>query len=142
MIATSEKSVAFLKERLSSAVSRTIHQLIADLDDNDFLVRENASRELSYQREAIEPALRKALQNTSSAEVRKRLRRILDGSEPQICSPKLLQQLRALRILEETTVPEAKQLLESLANGATEARLTQEAKASLERLAKRQAAGP
>jgi hypothetical protein len=39
--------------------------------------------------------------------------------------------------LEQCNLPEAKQVLEALASGAPEARLTQEATTSLERLAKR-----
>ena len=44
--------------------------------------------------------------------------------------------LRALEVLERIGTPEARQILLSLAKGAPEAALTQEAKASLERLGK------
>jgi hypothetical protein len=53
-----------------------------------------------------------------------------------------LRPFRALEVLEHLGTPEAQQVLESLAQGAPEARLTQEAKASLERLAKRSVAKP
>ncbi len=46
--------------------------------------------------------------------------------------------LRTVEVLEIAGTPEARQVLEQLAKGAPEARLTQEAKASLERLAKQQ----
>jgi hypothetical protein len=48
-----------------------------------------------------------------------------------------LQKLRAVEVLEYIGIPEACQLLEELAKGAPTARITQEAKASMERLAKR-----
>ena len=43
--------------------------------------------------------------------------------------------LRAVEVLERSRTPEAKALLERLSAGAPEARLTQDAKAALERLA-------
>ncbi len=53
-----------------------------------------------------------------------------------------MQALRAVEVLERVGTPEARQILEDLARGAPEARLTREAKAALEGLAKRQAAAP
>jgi hypothetical protein len=50
--------------------------------------------------------------------------------------------LRALEVLEHIATPEAQQVLKTLATGAPEARLTQEAKASLARLARRTASRP
>ncbi len=52
-------------------------------------------------------------------------------------SPEQLQMLRVMEVLEHIGTAEARQVLAGLAKGAPEARLTQEAKASLERLAKR-----
>jgi hypothetical protein len=46
-----------------------------------------------------------------------------------------LRQTRALEALEQIRSPEARKLLERLAAGAPEARLTREAQAALERLA-------
>ena len=54
-------------------------------------------------------------------------------------SPDELRALRAVEVLEHVGTPEARQVLEGLTQGAPEARLTQEAKASLERLARRPA---
>jgi hypothetical protein len=48
--------------------------------------------------------------------------------------PELLQSLRAVAVLEDIGTPQARRLLEELANGAPEARLTREAKSSLRRL--------
>src|SRR5262249_37301580 len=58
----------------------------------------------------------------------------LDGPVPSAAN---LRIIRAVQVLEYTDDPEARKLLEKLAQGAPTARLTQEAKAALERLAKR-----
>jgi hypothetical protein len=48
-----------------------------------------------------------------------------------------LRAIRAVAVLEHIGTPEAHELLQSLAGGTPESRLTREAKASLQRLAKR-----
>ena len=79
--------------------------------------------------------MRETLQSKPSLEVRQRLESILATPFDAPCEA--LVQLRALEALEHIGNPEAKQLIEKLATGASRARLTQEAKASLERLANR-----
>jgi hypothetical protein len=53
-----------------------------------------------------------------------------------------LRTIRALAVLEWTATPAAQRLLEALAQGVPEARLTQEARATLERRVRRTAAAP
>jgi len=53
-----------------------------------------------------------------------------------------LRQLREIQVLEHIGTPEAQEVLKKLAQGAPEARLTQEAKAALDRLSKRSAVSP
>jgi hypothetical protein len=50
--------------------------------------------------------------------------------------------LRAVEVLEHIGTPEARRVLATPAEGAVEARLTKDAKAALERLAKRNVARP
>ena len=52
-------------------------------------------------------------------------------------APTTLRNIRVAAVLEYIDTPEARQLLETLARGAPEARLTLETKASLERLSRR-----
>lgn len=51
-------------------------------------------------------------------------------------SPDLLRSLRTIEVLEHIGTPDAQQVLKIAASGAPQARLTREAKATLEHLAK------
>jgi WD40 repeat protein len=57
-------------------------------------------------------------------------------------SPEHLRELRAVEVLEHVGTADARAVLETLAGGAPAARLTREAKASLERMRNKQATGP
>jgi hypothetical protein len=61
-------------------------------------------------------------------------RRLLENLQPK--SPERLREYRALELLEHWHTPEARQLLTELAQGVPEAHFTQEAEASLKRLAR------
>ena len=82
-----------------------------------------------------EPAMREALKEDISAEKRKRLEKLLDITLI-VRTPEKLQQLRALEVLEHIGTPEARRVLQTLAAGVADTRLTREAKASLQRLPK------
>jgi RNA polymerase sigma factor (sigma-70 family) len=112
-----------------------ITRLIAQLDDDAFAVRERASAELEKLGGLAKTALREALKARPSAEVRQRVRRLLDRPSTAT-SPEQLRSLRAVEVLERIGTREALGVLETLAKGAAEDLLTREAKASLKRLAK------
>jgi WD40 repeat protein len=112
---------------------------IADLDHEQFARRERASRELEKIGEYAAPALRKVLNDKPSLEVRKRIDALLEAIDGRPISPDRLRTLRALQVLETIGTPKAKQILQGLASGAAEAALTQEAKAALQRLSRRNA---
>ena len=57
------------------------------------------------------------------------------GATP-VADPETLRALRAVAVLEDVGTPPARKVLETLAKGSVEARLTQEAKAALARLAR------
>jgi hypothetical protein len=111
-----------------------IAKLIAELDSDEFKVREKANEELDKISDAAAPLLRKALEADPSPEARKRLAKLLASAAGKAPSGELLRSLRAVEVLEMMATPEARQLLQKLAGGAPEARLTCEAKAALERL--------
>ena len=114
---------------------KRLGQLIADLDNDEFAVRDRAQRELERMGEDAAPALRKALAGKPALEARRRIEAIL--KKPRALSPETLQVVRAVEVLENIGTAEARELLKSLAKGVPEAVLTQEAKASLERLAEK-----
>jgi hypothetical protein len=115
-------------------------RLLADLGDEDFTIREKASLELDACIEAVVPALRKALEGKPSNEARRRIEGLLDNLNGW--SPERLRVLRSQEVLEHLGTPQAKELLEKLAKGAPEAKLTREAKAALERLSRRGGTSP
>ena len=140
MVAASRQSVPFLAERLrpeQPIPNDRLQKLIADLDSGQLNVRNRAAAELEKLGELAESALRRALEDKPALEVRQRLEALLDRIEHRTLSSNQLAFLRALEVLEQIGTPEALRSVERLATGAPEARLTQEARASLERLAKR-----
>jgi WD40 repeat protein len=68
--------------------------------------------------------------------------RLLDLPDQKVWSAEELRTLRAIEVLERLGTAEARGLLEELARGAAEARLTGEARSSLERLTRRAAVLP
>ena len=74
---------------------------------------------------------------STSLEVRRRADTLLTKLDTSPPSSKTIQALRAVEVLERIATPEALDVLKTLAGGAPEARLTQEALASLQRLSRR-----
>jgi hypothetical protein len=145
LTAAPQQTVPFLKAHLrpvSVVQPKEIALLLADLDSDGFGVREKATAELAKLGESAEPALRQALEGQPSQEVRRRVGAVLQKLRTESPGPERLRELRALEALEQVGGDEVQKLLLRLAEGAPQARLTQEAKASLGRLAKRPGAVP
>jgi hypothetical protein len=134
-----EQALPLLKEVLKPvppADADKVRRLVKELDDDDFATRERATAELHDLAEAAEADLRKALEGATAAEVRERLKRVLDA-DGRAASPERLRQERALEVLEAAGTSAAEKLLRELAKGAPPAWLTREAQAALDRAAKR-----
>jgi hypothetical protein len=132
----------FLKAHLRPAIKLSddrVKRWLADLSSPVFKQRKAAEQELARAGELVEAALEPALKTASDPEERRRLTDIRDRVPRPETRPDQLRDLRAVEVLEHIATPEARGLLEELAKAAPEARLTQEAKASLERLAKKPA---
>jgi hypothetical protein len=141
-VAAPGQVTVLLGRRLRPADSRLVARWIADLDSEHFAERERASQALEGLGEAAEPALRKALEAPASPEVRRRVEDLLERRGRQGLSAERLRELRAVELLESIGTAEARQVLGVLAQGERQAGLTREAKAALERLARRATASP
>jgi hypothetical protein len=143
-----ERSVSFLVGKLKDNPGpdlRRVDRLLADLDSEEFEVRERATRELGALGELARPGLQKALEQKPSPEVRRRVQGLLEQLVGQKTSPEQLRawrEVRAVEVLELIGSPAAKQALADLARSNPETNLTREAKASLKRLAFRKATAP
>jgi RNA polymerase sigma factor (sigma-70 family) len=140
LAAAPKQALPLLKGQLKPAPAvdeKRLARLIAQLDDDDFEVREKATAELIKIGAAAEPALRKVLEGKVTVEVRQRAQMVLDSLAKVESNPDEIATLRALEVLEQLGTPEARAWLQELAKGASGARLTQEAKAVLRRLEKR-----
>jgi WD40 repeat protein len=133
----STQIVPYLRGRMQP-VKIDFARLIADLDSDDFVVREKASQQLARYSRIAEKPLRQTLQKKPSLEARRRIEDLLDqmgyGSALVPATPR---EIRCIELLESIGSAEARRILETLAGGIAEADLTQEAKASLARLARR-----
>jgi WD40 repeat protein len=137
LAAMPEESVAFLAARLQSVEAPSkahLAQWIADLDAAAFQLREEADAKLTAAHEFARPTLKAALSGKLSVEARRRIREMLTQLDAMTYPPALLQQLRAVEVLERIATPEARRVLDRLATGAPEAIVTIDARASLARL--------
>ena len=138
MVAAQERTVAFLQSHLQfpKMNDAEIAKRLLELDHDDFPVREQASQALAAMGPLVAPALRKALAESPSAEVRERAKALLDAFEdPSRELPaELLRGFRAIQVLEAIGTPGARDVLKRLSDGPAEAPLTTEAKEALKRL--------
>jgi hypothetical protein len=146
VVGQANHAVAFFEARvnkLSSLDEPRLAKLVAELDSDDFAVRERATEELVGGNELVEKALRKVLkEKTLALEAKRRLEQVIDTMGNRPAGDERRRRQAALEVLERIGTPEAKQALKAFADGPAEADLTREAKAALERSAKRAAARP
>jgi hypothetical protein len=135
LVACPTSTVPFFTKQLRPATApdpKQVAQLIADLDSDQFTARQEASAALEKLGETVRPLLRSKLADKPTPEVQRRIEELLQSLEQ--LSPESLRSVRAMETLEYIGNAEAKQLLATLAQGATGSRLTKEAQATLDRL--------
>jgi WD40 repeat protein len=131
-------AVALLKGQMrpvTAAPAARVAALIRDLDNPRFAVRQAAMKELDKLGDLAEPSLRAVLAGKPSLETRHRVEQVLQRGVDIPAGQ--LQGWRALAVLEYLGSPDARGVLETVAAGAPEARITREARAALHRLSKR-----
>jgi hypothetical protein len=141
LVAARQQALPFLRKNLSPAPvpHPDWRAWVKDLDSDQFAVREKASRALEALGEKAYPLLQKALTDTPPLEMHRRIEKLLGRLNYPLTSPSTIRELRAVEVLEHIGTAEARQVLHKLALGASGSRLTDAAKASLERLARRKA---
>jgi WD40 repeat protein len=128
----SQQSGPFLKERLrlTPVTAEQLTKLIAELDSNQFTVRQKAAKTLEVLGDAARLTLRKALGTPLPLEVKQRIETILAHGDM-----KAIRTLRAVESLEHIGTAEARQTLQEMTKRDT--RVAEAAEASLKRLASR-----
>ena len=111
----------YLKQRVRPVGGKAVDgagiaKLVADLDADDFDIREKAEQELSEIGDAAGPALRKALVGDPSAELKQRAGELLDKLGKPDVSPEVLRLRRAVEALERAGTAEA-QLARGIGQG-------------------------
>lgn len=132
-----KEALALLEKRLQPITSKdaaAVRQLLARFDDRSFAVRQRAADELSHIAFDWQFLLRDILTENLSLEQRRRYELIM-STAPRRWSPDLLRRLRCVTLLEMLNTDDAKKQLTKLAAGLPDSRLTEEAHASLRRLA-------
>ncbi len=138
LVAMPSPAVELLQQRFRPGESHVdpgrLQKLIADLDADEFVVREQAQRELAAAGpDAVEP-MRQALAKDPSAEMRRRLRKLLEPYERAETQPARLRAVRAIEVLERIGTPQARGVLQGLAGKMADAEIEQEIKDSLRRI--------
>jgi WD40 repeat protein len=137
LAAAPKEALPFIQKHLKPQPppdDKQIAQWIADLNDDEFQKREDASAALVRAGRVVEPAVGKALEKPPSAEVKQRLQAVLAKlSAQQGPSREAIRALRTIELLERIGTTDAQKLLEDVArrpDGST----TAAARAAMERI--------
>ena len=135
-------TVALLRKKVqpvAAALQRQVEQQITALEDDASAKRDQAMKELQGVAHPFAPLLKAKLAQAPAGETRNRLTFVLKQMSEAKPPQPLVMELRALALLEEIGTPEARELLERIAGGAPQARLTVEAWTVLRRWSKAKA---
>jgi WD domain, G-beta repeat len=139
LVVEGSEAVALLRARFADAVRRdpSITKLIQNLDDPTYAVRQKAQKALESFGETVRFPLEQLLRDKPTLELRRRAELVLSrlpSWNPPIRSPHLLRLLRSLEVLEHIGTPEARAVLNEVADLAPATKLADEAKAAIKRL--------
>jgi WD40 repeat protein len=132
LVSDTERTAPFLQRQwrnLLDADEKKIARQVADLDSEQFAVRERATAELGKHGLIVLPALQRALEGGPSLELRRRVEQIREKLDPQ-----LLRLRRMVFVLEQLGSPPARELLTMIASRKLDDPLTGEARAAVQRV--------
>jgi WD40 repeat protein len=135
LAAAPKSSLAFFERYLKPVApvdAKQVARLLADLDSEQFAVREKAMQQLEKLGDSAATELSKALAGKPSLEVKRRIEQLLEKHN----GADHLRMVRALETLEAIGTAEARDLCAKLADGVADAPLTREARATLRRMAR------
>ncbi len=130
LAAAPKQTLPFLRERLKPVPAPDlprVRQLVKALDSDVFAERQKAAAELAKHADAAASLLRQTIKDKPSLYVRRTLQQILESLET---TPETLRAVRAVEVLESITTPDAVRLIDEMAKGTADARLTREADAA------------
>lgn len=135
VLAADPASISFLQKRFRSwpIEIKGIDRLIADLSDEEFTTREMAEFRLLWLGDAAAPALRSSAKS-SVPEITRRSQSILRSLDRCELTNEHHRELRSIAIFELAGSAESRRALQQLAAGAEKSRLTEQARAALQRL--------
>src|SRR5439155_3174897 len=131
--ASPKEAVALLAQHLKPAEAvepEVIAKLIADLDSDQYKLRQKAHADLLKIGERAVPAIEKALSAQPPLETKTRLETLREKMTTMTLQGDKLQACRAIEVLERIGSPEARQALQALADGAPGAFSTMTAQAA------------
>jgi WD40 repeat protein len=135
--AATEETLVLLQERAKPAPpldKQRVEELVAALESKQFNTREQAKAELIKIGERVAPAIDQVLAGNLPLENKRRLDELRQQVSGIVLKGERLRMHRAVEILERIGTPEARRLLQSLADGAPGALVTTAAQAALQRL--------
>jgi WD40 repeat protein len=141
LIAAPKQSVPFLQQHVQPIPApdpKHLARLIADLDEDRAALREKATRELEKLGSRAWPVLRQVLAGRPSAEVRRRVERLLRQPGQLFLSAEELRAWRVIEVLEQIGTDAAVGILKRLARQGPEMSPSGlDAQAALDRLRRR-----
>ena len=129
LIARPSEAVGLLEEGWKRATPQQLRKWVADLNSEQFALRNTAKAQLEKVGAAHEDSLRAALEQAASLETRRRLEQILARLVSQRLRP-----ARMLEVLEQLRTEPARRSLQALAEESENSIVSREAAAGLKRL--------
>jgi WD40 repeat protein len=145
LVRVGQQTVSFIEKNLRPIpkdFTASLQKAMAGLEEKELSLRDAAMNELDCYGSLAEPTMRKGRVESHSAEAQARLAYLLEKQESNFPCGALLRSLRGIEVLEQLGTPEARRVLETIADGHPQALLTREAKASLDRLSKHKSSHP